>query len=263
MAGAATWLDGVSTAVQHSNCCMVAAAEHPVVNLDKPSLHCMSPQWPQYSGLCPVQASSKPAAGTLLEHDLGLAAWVQQQALQLAGAAMLAGDTGAHSPCQKCYWAALRMCGHDCCTPVGSSPGSLPLRDSLLHVKISPLEPTWPCQQAAVHAEAAKAAVRVGLASCGQHTLPQVSSRLLQQASRCGLTGDITRSLKTAQAGGFAAATPMLAALAEDPHLVTQSLQAYGAPHAWPSCYAFPCPSQLFGQLSVIGLKRHAAEPAL
>ena len=41
--------------------------------------------------------------------------------------------------------------------------------------------------------------------------------------------GDINRSLQTAQAGGFAAATPMLAALADDPHLVTRSLQAYGA----------------------------------
>ena len=78
-------------------------------------------------------------------------------------------------------------------------------------------------------AEAAKAAVRVGLASCSSHTPPEVASKLLQQASKCGLAGDIHRTLLTAQTGGFAAATPLLAALADDPSLVTRSLQAYGA----------------------------------
>ena len=71
--------------------------------------------------------------------------------------------------------------------------------------------------------------MRVGLASCSSHTPPEVASKLLQQASKCGLAGDIHRTLLTAQTGGFAAATPLLAALADDPSLVTRSLQAYGA----------------------------------
>ena len=68
----------------------------------------------------------------------------------------------------------------------------------------------------------------MGLASCSSHTPPEVASKLLQQASKCGLAGDIHRTLLTAQTGGFAAATPLLAALADDPSLVTRSLQAYG-----------------------------------